>query len=921
MTRLWEKRQGSETDQPLPDYLSYSAYSTAANGERQYTVVLLPQTYYGPSIPLGTDGVYVYGGPTSPADNAAAAPTDPASILASVASQASAAVTALPETTDPAFLSTFSEASVRSTSLAEEITSAFSQLSIAEQASQSVESFFSEVSSSVSMQSTASTESTQSTASAQSVASVSMTSAIIASLSSRRESRSSTRSVESTASVVSRESTSSTASAASLTSLASAASVASVSSISRTSAIAQSTESTASAASVSSLSHISQSSQSVISTASASSSTPTAIAAGSTSFPTRNIIALAIGLFFALLLIALILICLFRWRQRRNRSLVPQQRIPAERSHSVHQSMFFGRGGPSDGRVNVQGTVFDLWTPEQRAARENAQQRRSVSSWAGRTLALITGTYGSRGSAGSGSGGSGRSRGTGSSRIGIARKVSRTAAEDGLLEEETPLVGHNSPPLSPPPFHSPPAAGGGGRVVPLPTVREPSFLSPVVPPFAAVRDSGSFSTPSAVHSANQSRLTLPLSMASRPESPGDGEHETAELLVARRVTRSPSPKMGRLSWFMRMGLIGGGGPSTSSQEGHASMTEVGPTAESEAEFAPPEMSEIRTEGGTSLKSWLEMGGNAHSFPQPPPLPPLPNQPHPRQPTSLSTPQNGARPISTISTNSVYHDALSDLPPTSSRPGTPSYTAIPAPPAPSTPPRRRPVPFVSHHRIIASGSLPGSRTDLLDSPVPSPLRRSFNAGTGSPPSAWSKQPYSPDLEDELQPPPATAWRNSRGSEEMASPIDLGPSAERKEEPHRSGGIKRFTFGYPILTDAPQPPQRVRDGEHGPFHSLPAGAAPPKVRDSMTHFDTLSSRGAASFDNPSLTADTSFNASTPTTTTPRSSLAPSHKGVTLRGLGLEDPVPMAFSACGKPKTRAGRPATPSNTSGTRVDSSGR
>ncbi|KZP00535.1 hypothetical protein CALVIDRAFT_595328 [Calocera viscosa TUFC12733] len=913
-----QKRQGaSGTDQPLPDWMSYSAYTTASNGERGYTIVQLPQTYYGPSIPLGTDGVYTYGGLSSPAADAEAAPTDSASPSTSDANPFAVSstpeeplssptiTTPTPETTDPGFLSTLSDASVRSTSLAEELTSAFSVLSQAEEASQSVESVFSQESSSASVFSTESTASTQSTASVQSVSSVSRTSAFVGRITSRRESRSSTRSVESTASVRSRESTSSTASAASLTSLASIASVASVSSISRVSQSSISRESVASTASAASASSISSS----------ATSSPSAVAAASSGFPTSNIIALAIGLFFAVLLLLLLIVCFFRWRQRRNRGTAAQRRIPTDRSHSIHQSMFFAGGaGPSDGRVNVQGTVFDLWTPEQRAARDMAQQRRSVSSWAGRTLALITGTRGSRGSGSGGSGGSRGSRRTGSSRIGVARKVSRTAAEDGMLEEETPLVGHQSPPLSPPPFHSPPVGG-----TPLSHLREASPMLPDVPLFArardsAARDSASSLTSSPLQSRNPSRATLPLSTLSRAESAGDGEHETAELLVAQRATRSPSPKMGRLSWLQRMGIIGGGGPSTSSQEGHAASTAEGdPGSESDSELAPPEMTEIRTEGGSSLKSWLEMGGMSSSFPQPPPIAQA------REPGSLNGQPDGVR-LSTISTNTVYHDALSDVPPSSSRPGTPPVATIPAPPAPSTPPRRRPVPpFLSHPRGIGSGSLLGSRTDLLDLPVPSPLRRAFNPGTGSPPSAWMRQqPYSPDLDDELPPPPASAWRNSRNSDEAMSPLELGNGffgRDREEEERRPGSLKRFTFGYPMLVDEPKSPPRSRDKQLGSPRPLPPGAAPPSIRDSLVQFDTASSRGGAfSIRNPSLGPDTSYNTSTSMTSTPRSSVA----GFGLPGLGLDDPAPMPASAFGKPKLRGG---LPTNATGSDVDSSGR
>ncbi|KAI0261169.1 hypothetical protein BC834DRAFT_972946 [Gloeopeniophorella convolvens] len=57
--------------QQLPSWLSRST-STATNAEGQptatfTTIVNLPLTYFGPPIPLGTDGVWVYGGLSSPA--------------------------------------------------------------------------------------------------------------------------------------------------------------------------------------------------------------------------------------------------------------------------------------------------------------------------------------------------------------------------------------------------------------------------------------------------------------------------------------------------------------------------------------------------------------------------------------------------------------------------------------------------------------------------------------------------------------------------------------------------------------------------------------------------------------------------------------------------------------------------------------
>ncbi|KAF8260598.1 hypothetical protein EI94DRAFT_887246 [Lactarius quietus] len=56
--------------QQLPSWLSVStSFATNAAGEPTATfttLIELPLTYYGPSIPLGTDGVWVYGGSSSP---------------------------------------------------------------------------------------------------------------------------------------------------------------------------------------------------------------------------------------------------------------------------------------------------------------------------------------------------------------------------------------------------------------------------------------------------------------------------------------------------------------------------------------------------------------------------------------------------------------------------------------------------------------------------------------------------------------------------------------------------------------------------------------------------------------------------------------------------------------------------------------
>ncbi|KII84407.1 hypothetical protein PLICRDRAFT_46314 [Plicaturopsis crispa FD-325 SS-3] len=64
--------------QQLPPWLSLSAtVVTGANGalSTSETLLNLPLTYYGPSIPLGTDGSWTYGGLTSPASTSVTAGT------------------------------------------------------------------------------------------------------------------------------------------------------------------------------------------------------------------------------------------------------------------------------------------------------------------------------------------------------------------------------------------------------------------------------------------------------------------------------------------------------------------------------------------------------------------------------------------------------------------------------------------------------------------------------------------------------------------------------------------------------------------------------------------------------------------------------------------------------------------------------
>ncbi|KAG8734167.1 hypothetical protein FRC11_010385 [Ceratobasidium sp. 423] len=59
----------TQTAQALPSWLSYSALP-GTGGVTSYTILRFPLTYYGPSIPLGTDGVWTYGGLTPPPTSA-----------------------------------------------------------------------------------------------------------------------------------------------------------------------------------------------------------------------------------------------------------------------------------------------------------------------------------------------------------------------------------------------------------------------------------------------------------------------------------------------------------------------------------------------------------------------------------------------------------------------------------------------------------------------------------------------------------------------------------------------------------------------------------------------------------------------------------------------------------------------------------
>ncbi|KAH9063586.1 hypothetical protein EDB87DRAFT_1602476 [Lactarius vividus] len=103
--------------QELPSWLSLST-SLATNAAGQptatfTTLVYLPLTYYGPSIPLGTDGVWVYGGSTPPTlssstsspTSSVSSPTSPTFATPSTLATPSSTPTA-PSTTSPTLPST-----------------------------------------------------------------------------------------------------------------------------------------------------------------------------------------------------------------------------------------------------------------------------------------------------------------------------------------------------------------------------------------------------------------------------------------------------------------------------------------------------------------------------------------------------------------------------------------------------------------------------------------------------------------------------------------------------------------------------------------------------------------------------------------------------------------------------------------------
>ncbi|KAI0044298.1 hypothetical protein FA95DRAFT_1562431 [Auriscalpium vulgare] len=95
--------------QQLPPWLSIStSIATDANGNptaTATTLLQLPLTYYGPPIPLGTDGVWVYGGLSSPPPTASATsapisssatPSSPSSIPSSISATPSSSLTPSP---------------------------------------------------------------------------------------------------------------------------------------------------------------------------------------------------------------------------------------------------------------------------------------------------------------------------------------------------------------------------------------------------------------------------------------------------------------------------------------------------------------------------------------------------------------------------------------------------------------------------------------------------------------------------------------------------------------------------------------------------------------------------------------------------------------------------------------------------------
>ncbi|KAH9985671.1 hypothetical protein BJV74DRAFT_886229 [Russula compacta] len=100
--------------QALPSWLSYStSLATNAAGKPTATfttVINLPLTYFGPSIPLGPDSIWVYGGLSSPVPSSSnptnSLPTSSGSAITSSPSATPTSPSAIPSTTSPSPSST-----------------------------------------------------------------------------------------------------------------------------------------------------------------------------------------------------------------------------------------------------------------------------------------------------------------------------------------------------------------------------------------------------------------------------------------------------------------------------------------------------------------------------------------------------------------------------------------------------------------------------------------------------------------------------------------------------------------------------------------------------------------------------------------------------------------------------------------------
>ncbi|KAI1783873.1 hypothetical protein LXA43DRAFT_1044864 [Ganoderma leucocontextum] len=109
--------------QVFPSWLTLStALVTLPDGSvsTSSTILRLPLTYYGPSIPLGTDGVWTYGGLTSPplttSPSTSATPTSTSSVSSIITSAPSASSTLAPTSTSASSSSTSASSSSTSTS-------------------------------------------------------------------------------------------------------------------------------------------------------------------------------------------------------------------------------------------------------------------------------------------------------------------------------------------------------------------------------------------------------------------------------------------------------------------------------------------------------------------------------------------------------------------------------------------------------------------------------------------------------------------------------------------------------------------------------------------------------------------------------------------------------------------------------------